>query len=101
MRVMEMPQFLQDRIRLLEARMPHRFVSRNTGKGQPAESLGNLYPAGSLINAPGLIDVRLSTVVSAMAGQVISDPHEHTPQTAIRLADDGATIKVCLIALIS
>ena len=89
--VMKVPQFLQNRIRLLEARMPHRFVSRHTGQGQPAESLGDLDAAGSLIHAPRFIHFRLATVVIAMASQVVSDPHQHAPQPAIGLADDRST----------
>ena len=101
MLVMKAPQFLQNRIWLLETWMPHRFVSCNTGEGQAAESLGDFYPAGSFINAPRLIHVRLATVVIAVAGQIVCDPHQHAPQPTIGLADDGATIMVRLIALMT
>ena len=100
MLVMKEPQFLQNRGRFLETRMPHRFVSSDAGQSQATESLGNFYADGSLINASRLINVRLATVISAMAGQVVRDPHQHAPQTAIGLADDGPTIMICLIALV-
>ena len=89
MLLMKVPQFLQNRIRLLETGMPHRFVSSDTGQGQAAESLGDLDAAGSLIHAPRFIHFRLATVVTAVAGQVVSDSHQHAPQPAIGLADDA------------
>ena len=100
MLVVKVPQFLHDRVRLLEARMPHRLVSSNAGQDQPAESLGNLDAAGPLVNAPHGVDFCLSTVVSTMASQVVGDPHQYTPQAAIGLADDRAAIVVCQVALI-
>ena len=71
--LMKTPQFLQDRIGLLKATMPHRFVSSHTGQHQAAESLGNLDAAGPLVNAARLIQFCLATVVTAVASQVVGD----------------------------
>ena len=101
MKPVELPQFLQDGSRLLEAGMSHRLITSHTGQGQTAESLGNLHAAGSLINAPLLIHVRLATVVRTMASQVVSDPHQHAPQPAVGLPDDRPTIMIRLIALMT
>ena len=101
MLVVKVPQFVHDRVRLLEARMPHRLVSSHTGQEQPAESLGNLDADGPHINAPRSINIRLPPVVITMARQVVRDPHQHTPQAAIGLADERAAIAVRLVALMS
>ena len=91
---MELPQFLQYRIRLLEAWMSHRFVAGNTSQGQSAKPLGDPDTTGPLVNTARFIHTRLAAVVAAMACQVVSNPHQRAPQTAIGLADDGATINV-------
>ncbi len=97
---MKLPKFLQNRIRLLKSGMLHWFVSSNTGKGETAKLLGNFYAGGSLIDATGLIYVRLATVVCAMARQVVSDPHQRAPQATICLTDDWSAV-VRLIALVT
>ena len=81
--------------------MLHRFVSGNASKGETAEFLGNLHAAGSLINTQRFINVRLATVVSAVTGQVVSDPHEHTPQSTVCLTDDRSAVIVRVIALMT
>jgi hypothetical protein len=43
----------------------------------------------------------LATVVSAVTGQVVSDPHEHTPQTTVGLTNDWSAVFVRLIALMT
>src|SRR4051794_35379423 len=44
-------------------------------------------------------EIRLGSVVVAVAGQVICDPHECASQPAIGVPDEGAPIVVGLIAL--
>ena len=101
MLVMKLPQFFQNRIRLPETGMLHRLVASNAGQGETAKSLGNLDTAGSLINAARFVNVRLATVVMAMQGQVVSDPHQRAPQASIGLTDDRPSVLVRLIALIT
>ena len=81
--------------------MPHRFVPGHTRQGETAESLGDLDTGGSLIDAAGLIEFGLASVVATMAGQIVSDPHQHTPQPTIGLADERSTVMVRLIALMA
>ncbi len=81
--------------------MLHGFVSGNTGKGEAAKLLGSFHPDGSLIDFSSSINVREATVVGAMADQVVSDPHQCTPQAAICLADNRSPIAVRLIALMT
>jgi hypothetical protein len=99
--VVEAAELFQDRIRFLKTGMPHRFISGDTGKHQATESLGNLHPASSFIDAPRFVYVRLSTVVIAVTDEVVCDPHEHAPQAAIRLANDGTAIVIRLVALMA
>ena len=99
--VMKVPQFLQYRIRFLHSRMFQRFLSSDTGRGEAAKLLGCFHPDGSLIDFSSSINVRVATVVGTMADQVVSDPHQCTPQAAICLADNRSTIAVRLIALIT
>ncbi len=81
--------------------MPHRFVSRNAGQGQTAKPVGDFHTVGSLINTALFVHVGLATVIRAMAGEVISDPHQRAPQSAVGLSDDGPTIMIGLIALMT
>ena len=74
MRMMKTPQFVQNGIGLLEARMTHRLVPRYAGQSQAAESLGDLDATGTFIPAPCFIHFGLAAVISAMAGQVVGDP---------------------------
>src|SRR4030095_15481097 len=99
MMLMKASEFFENRIRLLEARMPHGFVASNTGKGQPTKSLGDFHSDGSFIPSALFIDVRPSPIVVAVAGQIICDPHQHASQPAICVPDDRAPIVVGLIAL--
>ena len=101
MLVVKPPQFLQDRIGLLKATMPHRLVSRHTRQHQTAESLSNLDATGALVNAARLIQFCLATVVTTVASQAVGDPHQHTSQSAIGLADDWTISIVRLIALVT
>jgi len=81
--------------------MPHRFIAGDTGQCQASESFGDLHPAGSLIDAPRFVQIRLPTVVITVAGKIVGNPHQHAPQTAVRLANDGAVIAIGLVALVA
>src|SRR6516164_6759182 len=99
--VMKTTEFLQDRVGLLETGMPHGLVSSHTCQHEATESLGNLDTASALIDATRLIEFGLATVVARVAGQVVRDSHQHTPQSAISLADDRTTGVIRLITLVT
>ena len=61
--MMKLPQFLQDRVRLLHGRVFQWFVSGKTGKGQSTELLCGFHANGSLIDSTGSISISKATVI--------------------------------------
>ena len=76
-------------------------IAGNASQDRATESLGDFDATGSLIDASGLVHFCSATVISAMAGQIIGDPHQHAPQPTIGLADDWSPVIVRLVALMT